>query len=303
MSDVQTEALIQSLEIGGDYRVLRRLKPPLWIRNAPPNSKRAVFLDVETTGLDPQADEIIELAMVPFFYSADGKILGIDEPFSQLRQPSFPIPPEISRLTGINDVSVAGKAIDQNEVLSFVTGRSLIVAHNAEFDRQFVEKLCPDLARNPWACSMEEVPWKDAGFESLKLLFLGLQSGFFFDGHRAENDCLAGIELLNRPLGQTGYTAFQCLLQSARQNTVRLWAENAPYDLKDVLKKRGYRWNAENQTLPKAWWIDVPEERRDNELEFLQQEIYKRSVTLNESKLTAHNRYSDRIELTKLSQN
>src|SRR3546814_4221806 len=65
MTDPTMEALAAQLEASGDYRVLRRLPVPAGGFVPMPHMKRAVFLDVETTGLDPNVDDIIELAMVP----------------------------------------------------------------------------------------------------------------------------------------------------------------------------------------------------------------------------------------------
>jgi DNA polymerase-3 subunit epsilon len=53
---------------------------------------------------------------------------------------------------------------------------------------------------------MSQVDWAGEGFEGTKLSYLASQCGFFFDGHRAENDCLAGLEILARPL-PSGRTA------------------------------------------------------------------------------------------------
>src|SRR3546814_8444628 len=70
-----------------------------------PHMKRAVFLDVETTGLDPNVDDIIELAMVPFWYEDSGRIAGVEIGGSALRQPQKPIPADVTRLTGITSRS------------------------------------------------------------------------------------------------------------------------------------------------------------------------------------------------------
>ena len=59
--------------------------------------KQALFVDVETTGLDHQTDEIIELAMVPFTYGPDGKIYEVKEPFQRFNQPTKPISAEITQ--------------------------------------------------------------------------------------------------------------------------------------------------------------------------------------------------------------
>lgn len=288
------EEMVAIIEATGDYRVLRRLQPAATHAEAPLGSKRGVLLDVETTGLDPDVDEIIELAMLPFFYSDDDEIVGIGIPFNELRQPTRPVPAEVTKLTGIDQDMVAGKSIDPDAVSRFAGG-SLIVAHNAAFDRRFMEKFYPSFARNPWACSMSEVPWKDHGFETNKLAFLAATSGFYYDRHRAVHDCHAAVELLARPLAATGTSALKVLLASARTNSVRCWAENSPFEKKDILKARGYRWNGDNTGQPRGWWIDVTEADLSAEISFLHANIYQREAPIRRSAITAFNRYSDRF--------
>lgn len=292
-NSLSPEEMAAKLEATGDYRVLRRLQPGTSQAETPPGSKRGVLLDVETTGLDPDVDEIIELAMLPFFYSDDDEI-GIGVPFNELRQPTRQIPAEVTKLTGIDQDMVAGKSLDPDAVSRFAGG-SLIVAHNAAFDRRFMEKFCPSFTRNPWACSMSEVPWKDHGFETNKLAFLAATSGFYYDRHRAVHDCHAAVELLARPLAPTGTSALKALLASARTNTVRCWAENSPFDKKDILKARGYRWNGDHTAQPRGWWIDVAEAGLSGEISFLHADIYEREALIRTSAITAFNRYSDRL--------
>ena len=84
-----------------------------------------------------------------------------------------------------------------------------------------------------------------------------MAAGFFYDRHRAVNDCHPAIELLAMPLPKTKVIAMGRLLERARRPSCRIWAENTPFDLKDVLKARGYRWNGEANANPRAWYIDV----------------------------------------------
>jgi DNA polymerase-3 subunit epsilon len=297
MVSLHPDDMVAALEAQGDFRVLRRLKPADPLKEAPTRTRRALFLDVETTGLDPEKDEIIELAMVPFFYTADDRIVGTGNPFNALRQPASPIPAEVTRLTGIDDATVAGRTIDPDDVAAFAAG-NLVVAHNASFDRRFLERLCPALAQNPWACSMAEVRWAAEGFESSKLAYLALSSGFYYERHRAVHDCHAAIELLSRPLPISGAPALSVLLASARGTTLRCWAENSPFESKEVLKQRGYRWNGDDNGQPRAWWIDVDESAIEAEREFLCRRIYMRDVTFRTAVITAFNRHSSRIAPT-----
>ena len=288
-------ALAERLEASDEYRVLRRLHvPSQYEADDGQPKKTAIFLDVETTGLDAARCEIIELAMVPFTYAQDGRIFKVGMPFQELREPSHPIPPEVTAITGIDDAMVAGKSINRAEVAAFIQSADLIVAHNAGFDRRFMEMFCEAFTHKPWACSMSQVNWQAEGFETLKLAFLAATAGFFYDKHRAVHDCHAAIELLTRPLPKSGQRAMAQLLARARAPGWRIWASQAPFEMKDALRARGYRWNADGVGAYKAWTIEVPDERKDDECRFLQEEIYGRTQIINCRKIDAFDRFSAR---------
>ena len=290
------EQLARVLEASGDYRVVRRLKPRQAIPPPPGAAVRyGLVVDVETTGLDPQKDEIIELAMIPFSYGLNGTIFAVGESFSQLRQPSVPITPEITAITGITNAMVAGQVIDPNAVAHFAAPASLVIAHNAAFDRRFLERFSDVFTTKPWGCSLIQIDWAVEGYEGTKLAYLAQAAGFFYDRHRAMHDCLATIELLAAPLPRTLATGLYRLLETARLPTWRIWAENSPFDLKDVLKARGYRWNGDPGPQPRAWYIDVPDGQREAELYFLKSEIYRRDIDLLTRRIEAHDRFSDRV--------
>ena len=296
ISEAQLEEMANTLAASGQYRVQRRIKPRVPVA-APAGIelKLALFVDVETTGLDHTKDEIIELAMVPFTYGPDGRIYQVREPFQRFHQPKSPISPEITKLSGITDEMVAGHAIDPAEVDAFAADAILVIAHNANFDRRFLERLSITFALKPWACSQSQIDWAGEGLEGTRLSYLVSGAGYFYDKHRATNDCLAAIELLATPLPASGTFGMQRLLEIARQPTWRIWAENSPYDLKDILKARGYRWNPDGTPFPKAWFVDVQDEHREAELSYLQKEIYQRPVELLVRRIDAFNRFSDRL--------
>lgn len=290
------EKLAAILELSEDYRVLRRLKPRHRSEaSAGSEIRLGLFVDVETTGLDPKRDEILELAMLPFRYSLDGAIVDVLEAFDRLREPSTPIPAAITALTGITDAMVSGERIEADKVASFAAPAALIVAHNAAFDRRFLERFCPIFSTKPWACSMAEIDWAAEGFEGTKLAYLAAGFGFFYARHRAVNDCLAAVEILSRPLPRSGTPALGSLLAHARKPTWRVWAADSPFEFKDLLKARGYRWNGEEDGRPRAWYIDVADDEKAAELEYLQREIYQREINLAPTRLTAYDRYSDRV--------
>jgi len=292
---LEFERMANLLEAAGDFRILRRLNPS-WISTASHRSTPfGIFLDVETTGLDPMRDTVIELAMLPFDYTSDCDILSVGEPFARLRDPGVPIPPLVTALTGITDEMVAGASINPAEVTAFADNAAVVVAHNAQFDRPFCEKLWPIFATKPWACSFREVEWANEGFEGAKLCHLAAGHGFFFDGHRAADDCRAGVEILARKLPTSGRTGLAALLESARCPRFRVRAVKAPYVFRSLLKSKGYRWSDGNDGGTRAWFIDVEESDLEAEFSFLRREVYGRDdIHIDAQKITAWDRYSER---------
>jgi DNA polymerase-3 subunit epsilon len=76
---------------------------------------------------------------------------------------------------------------------------------------------------------------------------------------------------------------------------VRIWAEQSPFELKDSLKKRGYRWNDGSDGPPKSWYVDVRESELEVEIAFLKAEIYLREVDPRLQTVTAFTRFSARL--------
>ena len=222
--------------------------------------------------------------------------MAVSEPFDQLRQPSKPIPPEITLLTGLSDAEVLGHRINPTEVATYSEKANIVIAHHAGFDRQFVERLFPIFESKPWACSMAEVDWRDEGIETTKLAYLAMEFGFFYERHRAVNDCLAAINILGQSLPKSRKTVLTNLLENARKPTWRIWAENSPFESKDILKARGYRWNPDAGKQPRGWYIEVSEAERENEERFLKSEIYGRDMSFRSLCLNAYNRFSGRIQ-------
>lgn len=134
---------------------------------------------------------------------------------------------------------VAGTTVDQAAVGTFAAPSALVIAHNASFDRKFAERLCEVFKTKAWACSMSQIDWLASGFQGTRLPHLAGGAGFFYEQHRAVDDCQAAIALLATPLPD-GTLPLAQLLERARLATVRIWAEHSPFELKDRLKARGY---------------------------------------------------------------
>ncbi|MET1047124.1 MAG: 3'-5' exonuclease [Hyphomicrobium sp.] len=290
------EHMADVLDLHDDYRVLRRLRPaPRYHLPDGTPTLRGIYPDVETTGLDAATDEVVELGLVPFDYSRDGRIFDVHPPFDRFRDPARPIPAAVTDLTGITDDMVAGSVIEAAEIEAFIGPAVLVIAHNAGFDRKFVERLCPAFASLAWGCSWRDVPWAEEGFDGAKLAQLAAGFGFFHHGHRACHDCHAGIDILSRDLPRSGRTGLAFLLESARSPRHRVWATGAPFEMKDRLKARGYRWADGSNGGRRAWHIEVREAGLETELRFLRRDIFGRDEgDIHVDRITAFDRYSDR---------
>lgn len=93
-----------------------------------------VVFDLETTGLSPIADKIIEIGAVKV---KEGKII---DRFSTFVNPQRPIPFKIEKLTGINDNMVMDAPYIEDVLPKFLEfcGDAVMVAHNADFDMSFI---------------------------------------------------------------------------------------------------------------------------------------------------------------------
>jgi DNA polymerase-3 subunit epsilon len=290
-NDLALAGMAEALAKSPDYRVLRRLVPRTSFTPSIGPTKTAILLDVETTGLDQRKDEVVELGMVKFDYLPDGRIEGIRDIFSSFNEPLNRIPPEVIALTGITNEMVAGHRIDEATVSSFADDAVIVIAHNAGFDRKFAERYWPIFQRKAWGCSATEIEWRKHGFEGSRLGYLLNGAGFFHQAHRAVDDCHALLEILAFELPTTGIGARRSAGARPKEDDA---AEQSPFDLKDLLKRRGYRWSDGSDGRPRSWYVDVDESKLGDEIAFLKTEIYLREVEPRLQTLTAFDRFSIR---------
>ncbi len=154
-----------------------------------------VSLDIETTGLDPERDAILEIGIVRF----RGEEV-LDE-WHSLIDPGRPIPQKITELTGIDEAMIKREAVSLGEgvrAADRVAGRDTIIGHNIAFDLSFFKKLKypPPFSNNASMDTFElaSILVPHAGRYSLGALAkdLGVE---LTDAHRALNDARATHQL------------------------------------------------------------------------------------------------------------
>ena len=211
-----------------------------------------LILDTETTGLDNENDDCLEV----------GSILFNVKSRSVLAQQSFLLPVEINNAEKINNIPAEITRLPQplSEAIkyfeSLVRVSNVIVAHNAEFDKKwFGLKKLPQIEK-PWICSMDDITWPaDRQLKTRpSVRDLALAYGVpVWNAHRALTDCIYLAEVFIR------CSELEKLLIRALEPKVLLRAEIS-YEDRYLAKNAGFRWN---DAIKGAWSRKMS--RRDKE--------------------------------------
>lgn len=281
MNDIEA---IKHLEQADQYRVVQRLNTPDHYEEGTPDAARiGIVLDTETTGLDTVTDRIIELGFIAFEYDAgSGSIYRILHSHGGFENPKEPFSDVVKQITGISDEMLVGKQLDDAEINEWLAKADLIIAHNAAFDRQMMERRFPLPCNANWACTINDIDWSNEDVGSRKLDYIAYQAGYFFDGHRAVNDAQATLHLLTKELPVSGRLGMSLLLNKAREKSRRFFTVGAPFDKKDDLKERAYRWLSDFSYVDQygnqkkgVWSKPVKEDEVEAEQQWLNENIYQ----------------------------
>lgn len=180
-----------------------RLQPsfdPLWSAAEPPLSDLLFgVVDVETTGIVPARDAVVEIAAS--LYRGSRRIAS----FESLVDPGRPIPAAASGIHHITNHDTDGapdRADAVRALAAFLRPAQALVAHNAAFDRAFL----PELIGRPWLCTLQLARrlWPEADNHKNQTLryHLGLDPGLLAGttAHRALADTRVTGEIFVRAL-------------------------------------------------------------------------------------------------------
>ncbi len=220
-----------------------------------------LILDTETTGLDNENDDCLEV----------GSILFNVKSRSVLAQQSFLLPVENNNAERINNIPAEITRLPQPFVdaikyfESLVQFSDVIVAHNAEFDMKwFGLKKLPQIEKR-WICSMDDITWpSDRQLKTRpSVRDLTLAYGVpVWNSHRALTDCIYLAEVFKRCV------ELEKLLIRALEPKVLVRAEIS-YDKRHLAKKAGFRWN----DSIKGAWSRKMSQREMKKLEFPVHEV------------------------------
>ncbi len=283
---------VERLESSGEYQVLNKLKPKAFFHKpSPENSHKVCIIDTETTGLDTDACEIIELGYQIIEFDSQGMFYKVLTEKNFFNEPEGIISAEVTQVTGLTFEDVQGHAIPWQEVEQDLADVSLCVAHNAGFDRPVLERYNAVFIDKIWGCSVAQIDWMaltDVGSRSQEFLCWKIGQ-FFYGAHRALDDVQALTQLLSNEIGPNNATAFSYLLQAVRVSKSLVKATGAPFDVKDDLRKRGYRWNVSER----VWQKTIDDSKLQDELTWL---IEHQTPNPNILKLKATDTFSIRAK-------
>lgn len=185
-----------------------------------------IVLDFETTGFDPTYDEIIEMAAIK--YSNGEKV----SEFCTLVKPANKIDQYITQLTGItNEMVKNAPKIEQvlPDLMKFL-GDSIIVAHNANFDINFLYDNCMLCLKEPFTNDfIDTMRLSRRLFKNIRHRLVDLTEEFGIDQqvrHRSKADCEATHQVYE-------YMKSHCSVNNIDLSEFNKTSHGKSYDIKD----------------------------------------------------------------------
>jgi len=206
---------------------------------------KILIVDLETTGLDPGLDDVIEIGAI--LYSL--KYGSIITQFSTL----FPTRKDINNayqtnfipieLANSNNVQLVQCSIDYFSIL--VNQAEFIVAHNAEFDKKWFElnnTFLPKIEKH-WVCTFADLIW-DKNSKPTSLINTALNYDVAItNAHRALSDCSLIASLFNRLFERNILlSTFTKALARSYESSLTIYA-NVDYNNRNLAKEFGFFWD------------------------------------------------------------
>lgn len=179
------------------------------------------LVDTETTGLDPGSHEVIGIGLLCLRVQVStGRVEGVVATSFQWREPDH-MSAAAEATVGITRARLKGRRFDAPAIDRVLSVTDLVVAHNAAFDRPFLERVFPAFADLPWACSLTDIAWRtEERLEQASLDFLLSRHGVAPSSGSPEDDCHALACVLAQPLPRSPCTGFRRLILAADAVTV-----------------------------------------------------------------------------------
>lgn len=207
--------------------------------------KNVLIVDTETTGIDPDADTVIEL----------GAILYSIEHQTTISQFSCLYHADHNPCEHINRIPTSAVQESDREFTTSESSHSLLgkfadtaeayIAHNAEFDRSFL-----GWKDKPWLCTCFDFNWSKATRRSGSLINLALEYGIgVSSAHRALTDCQLIAALFDR-CDNLQEMVSQALRPKA------MFVAMVSYDDRHLAKDAGFKWDGQSKLWTRKMVIE-----------------------------------------------
>jgi DNA polymerase-3 subunit epsilon len=209
--------------------------------------RQIAILDTETTSLEPPpVGKIIEVAVMLYdvkFAQPVASFASLIQADSNEAEPINGIP--AGMLGAARTADFVWRAVQW-----LIEPATVIIAHRAEFDRQF----CPDLGK-PWICSKTDIRWGDrVRGDHLVQLALGLGLGVA-SAHRAMADVDTLARILTR-VAEKGGDLEAMIVRAMRPK--KLFYAQVSYERRQIAKDHGFLWDEAKHG--KNWYRYMPPE-------------------------------------------
>jgi len=215
-------------------------------------------LDLETTGTDPKACEILEVGAVLYDFDTHQPVVIMDELIAGT------VSPEITELTGIRQehIELAGK--DLKEVLTtlsrwYQTCQGVIAHNGTIFDQpvlyRHAEALGVPLPERIWVDSMTDFPYPPST-TSFKLSHIAADHGILnANSHRAFSDVLTMLAIVEKYNIDKAFELAQSPIVIVKAHVV--------YDNRELASKRRFHWNSSAKSWEKNMRRQAWEEQKN----------------------------------------
>ena len=218
---------------------------------------RILGIDVETTGLNPKEEYITEIGAV--LYDVEKKAPMLMGSWLISIPQTVNITPFITQLTGIDRSMLNLFGVDEDvarvELGAMVDMANCFMAHNAPFDKSFIEPFLGEQDVLPWICSKSNLPHEEVLGRKVSSKSLEALTGYYqvFNpfAHRALFDVLAMLKIAER------HDLYEAL-ELAGQESLTFYAQ-VSYEDRDKAKDLGFSWCPKRR----RWYKDVPHSKGD----------------------------------------
>lgn len=207
---------------------------------------RILVLDTETTGLSPANANMTEVAAC--VYHVESK--AILQTYQTL---IYSATNETAEITGITQESLnemQNIAFNPNSIVALSNRCDALMAHNAQFDRGFIEKYC-GIINKPWICSQRHIRFPKEG-KSKRLGHICVDHGIpVLSAHRALTDVMLLVQLLN-----ITPNLIDQLNKILSGQGIQLYQAVVPISDKEKAKAAGFTWNSGAKRWEKEMFAD-----------------------------------------------